>query len=43
MLTYVGLAAYLTGASNLDRSRDSPARAVQPLDDDAEFEDACEK
>ncbi len=35
---------YLTGASNSrKRSGDSPARAGQPLDDDAKVEDASEK
>ncbi len=38
---YVGAAGYLTGASNSrKRSRDSPARAGHPLDDDAKVEDA---
>ncbi len=39
-----GPADYLTGASNSrKRSRDSPVRTGQPLDDDAEVEDAGEK
>jgi hypothetical protein len=40
----IGAAGYLTGASNLrKRSRDSPVRTGQPLDDDAKVEDASEK
>jgi hypothetical protein len=43
-IRYLGLADYLTGASNSrKRSRDSPVRTGQPLDDDAEVEDASEK
>jgi hypothetical protein len=42
--SYLGSADYLTGASNSrKRSRDSPARTGQPLDGDAEVEDAGEK
>jgi hypothetical protein len=41
--SYLGLAGYLTGASNLrKRSRDNLALAGQPLDDDAKVEDASE-
>jgi hypothetical protein len=43
-LVYLGAADYLTGASNSrKRSRDSPVRTGQPLDDDEEVEDAGEK
>jgi hypothetical protein len=42
--SYLGSADYLTGASNSrKRSRDSPVRTGQPLDGDAEVEDAGEK
>ncbi len=42
--TGLGAVGYLTGGSNLrKRSRDSPVRTGQPLDDDAKVEDASEK
>jgi hypothetical protein len=39
---YLGSADYLTGASN-SRKRSRDSTSVQPLDDDAEVEDAGEK
>ena len=41
---YIGSAGYLKGASNSrERSKDSPARVGQPLDDDAKVEVAGEE
>ena len=43
LCSYLVLADYLIGASNSrKRSRDNLAHTWQPLDDDAEFEDASE-
>ena len=41
-LLYLGLAHYFIGASN-SRKRSRDSTVVKPLDDDAEFEDACEQ